>query len=948
MRRETILIEEIVNNMRIKLDPLLHNKVRPLIGMHSSINIITSWIIDGSLHAADILTIWGMAGIGKTSLAKYIYELHFHVFERSSFIEDIGRRSMQQVNAFLDLQKNLLEDIQKRHLSKLHDVNLGTVNIEKTLLRKRTLLVLDGIDNFEQLDLLVGTIGFHPGSKIIKTTQDGSLTEKSGLFNMNVVPKHTKHLLEGLNEIESLQLLSQHAFKCNAPKKGYKEMSQKVVKHCGGHPLALKVLGSSLFNEDVSAWEDIVDLLKKELNADIQKVLRITYDSLRSENDKELFKHIACFFVGKDREFTEMILKECGFRTNFGLSKLINRCLITVGPRNELTMHQLLQDMGKDLVRQESPTKPWKRSRLWRHEESYDVLKQEKGTTKIQGLVLDIKMIENDTSHGTSTCLEDNFADDLHNKFGVFPLLHWFCKLLSKIWCLFAWFFQFCFSHGNKFEIKTNAFSKMDQLRMLQLNYVQLHGSYKYLPKGLRWLSMHGFPSSYIPLDLQMENMVVLDMSYSNLQKLWKKPKLLPSLKMLNVSFCKFVRIGDFSWLPELERLILAGCGSLIEVCESIGQCKKLVLLDLSYCIKLKRLPRSMGKLKKLRILSIDGCTNLCEFPREISDIESLQVLNASNISIHSQASTRAIVDVVPSSLKSFSVLFSHSLVRLSLRDSNFFDGSIPVDLRSLSELKVVHLCRTPITSLNVENLSRLEVLCMRSCHSLKSVSCIPSTIVYLDACDCPSLGKIKSHSVMQQKIKSLSSLSMTEIERMRKVESLAQVNEKVLRNLGWNDLEDVKNQEVHILDGFRWGKPTKLPVQMLYEFGVFSILFQGRKIPKWFSHRSKGSSISLIVPSSPNKLRGLNVGYVYAYSQHDVWNEEYRTKNQRWIHNAYFRALNVAEDEESIVCARHFMIAKNEMGVGDEITIDIQLHERNDASVTQCGISLVYDDGDN
>ncbi|GKA95730.1 TMV resistance protein N-like protein, partial [Tanacetum coccineum] len=134
--------------------------------MLSSINTITSWLKDGSTHTADILTIWGMACIEKTSLAKYIYQRHYCDFARSNFIEDIERRC--------------------------------TLKIEKALLRSRTLLVLDGIDNFEQLDVLIGTLGFHPGNKIIITTTNGSLTDKFGVFNQNVLPRHMKLLLQGL------------------------------------------------------------------------------------------------------------------------------------------------------------------------------------------------------------------------------------------------------------------------------------------------------------------------------------------------------------------------------------------------------------------------------------------------------------------------------------------------------------------------------------------------------------------------------------------------------------------------------------------------------------------------------------------------------------------------------------------------------------------------------
>ncbi|KAI3781303.1 hypothetical protein L2E82_11312 [Cichorium intybus] len=96
-----------------------------------------------------------MAGIGKTTLAEHIYMLHRSEFERSSFVEDIGRRCAQQTCSQLDLQKQLL----------------GTSKIGKGLPRKKTLFVLDDVDNSDQLDILIGTKGFHPALEKAKDLQ---------------------------------------------------------------------------------------------------------------------------------------------------------------------------------------------------------------------------------------------------------------------------------------------------------------------------------------------------------------------------------------------------------------------------------------------------------------------------------------------------------------------------------------------------------------------------------------------------------------------------------------------------------------------------------------------------------------------------------------------------------------------------------------------------------
>ncbi|KAI3510916.1 hypothetical protein L1887_18055 [Cichorium endivia] len=88
------------------------------------------------------------------------------------------------------------------------------------------------------------------------------------------------------------------------------------------------------------------------------------------------------------------------------------------------------------------------------------------------------------------------------------------------------------------FELKTDVLSNMDSLMLLQLNHVQTNGSYENFPEDLRWLCMHGFPLKSIPSELPMENLVALDMSYSNIesfgiysnpQRLQKRQKLIGS-----------------------------------------------------------------------------------------------------------------------------------------------------------------------------------------------------------------------------------------------------------------------------------------------------------------------------------------------------------------------------------------------------------------------------------
>ncbi|KAJ9558877.1 hypothetical protein OSB04_013491 [Centaurea solstitialis] len=910
-RKEVGFIEEIVTKIRCRLGVLLSSPQPLIMGRDYRIKAITTWLNDESSHTGDIFTISGMGGIGKTTLAKYVYRLNCGEFQRSSFVEGIGRTCAQQYNGLLDLQKQICGDISIPSSTQARG-DAYTSKIENALAHKQVFLVLDDVGSVKQLEALLGNKGFHPGCKVIITTQDASLTERY-LLNFVVRPKHTKCLLEGLDDYESLNLLSLSAFSCNDSKEGYEDVSNKLVEYCKGHPLALEVLGKALRNKDVAQWEDYLErLLKKGPLSDIKKVFQISLDSLE-EDEKELFKHIACFYVGKDRESTEIILKACEFHTVSGIKNLVDRSLLTIGGHDKLMMHQLIQETGRDIVRQESPNRPEKRSRLWCHEESFKVLKQKKGKGNVLGLVLDMRMLEKD-------------------------------KL---------------------YELETDALSKMDNLKLLQLNYVQLKGSYKNFPEELRWLCMHGFPFYYLPPGLQLENLVGLDMSYSRLisfdmsygdaQQSKKRRKvtesgskdkpLLRSLKILNLSCCAQLHsLGGFSEFPTLERLMLSKCINLIEVCESIEQCDELEHIDLSYCNESGKLLQTIGKAKNVKILNLDGC-NLGELPIQMrDDMELQEMVEGNNFYINSQTSSSAIVKAIPRCVRSHLIYLPSSLVCLSLGDNNLSNESFPKDMSSLSMLKELYLDRNDIVSLPtcLRTLPTLEKLNLAGCHRLERLEHPPRTLKWLVFGfneDNRDGGVVFDRDMSPIKLGIAPYFTTTYhgslIEGLFKFIDMADVREGVLRSLGWTDLDFPKVQPVN----------RRSKVEMKYEFGIFRIRYMGKEMPNWISDRREGSSISFTVPSSPYSLRGLNFCFMYSAVERMNYNVGIKisniTKNLTWIYRSQV-------DFECTIYLSHWMFGKNEMEDGDQITITL---DANKVVTRECGVSFVYgedDDGKN
>ncbi|MCH91226.1 TMV resistance protein N-like, partial [Trifolium medium] len=71
-----------------------------------------------------------------------------------------------------------------------------------------------------------------------------------------------------------------------------------------------------------------------------------------------------------------------------GVNVLVERSLVTIDDRNRVRMHDLLRDMGREIIRKKSPKEPEERSRLWFDKDVLDVLSEETGTKTVEGLTL--------------------------------------------------------------------------------------------------------------------------------------------------------------------------------------------------------------------------------------------------------------------------------------------------------------------------------------------------------------------------------------------------------------------------------------------------------------------------------------------------------------------------------------------------------------------------------
>ncbi|GAY68373.1 hypothetical protein CUMW_263630, partial [Citrus unshiu] len=193
-----------------------------------------------------VIPIVGMGGIGKTTLAREVY--NDKAVEDSKF--DVKAWvCVSDVFDVLGISKALLESITRRPclLNSLNDVQ---VELKAAVDKKRFLLVLDDVWNEDYslwVDLKAPFLGAAPNSKMIVTTRNSSVAS-----TMRPIDRHHTQFkyydLKSLLDDDCWSIFINHAFESTdlSAHRISESFREKVVGKCGGLPLAAKTLGGLL------------------------------------------------------------------------------------------------------------------------------------------------------------------------------------------------------------------------------------------------------------------------------------------------------------------------------------------------------------------------------------------------------------------------------------------------------------------------------------------------------------------------------------------------------------------------------------------------------------------------------------------------------------------------------------------------------------------------------
>nr|GEV49978.1 hypothetical protein [Tanacetum cinerariifolium] len=699
---ESMVIKRIVDTIFGGLFPLNSDIDEGLVGMRAHLQDLISQLEMGS-RGVRMVGIWGLGGVGKTTLATSVYMKLMPHFKSHCIIENIREESHK--SGLKKLQGDILSALYKTKIE-VYSVAEGKSKIKSMLCHSNVLVILDDVDDLVQLEALAGSPDwFGDGSRIIITTRDEHLLRKHKVDHVSPVRL--------LSRDEAIWLFNSHAYNNEKHVKDYEKLSLQVVSYADGLPLALKVLGSFLYDKDADEWMSTMDRLRDIPESEIVDKLKISYDGLK-DVEKELFLDIACFFRGTWKRDTMEIFDACGFYPEIGIKVLIQKSLITI-EYGKFGMHDLIQEMGHYIVRREHPNNPEKHSRVWKHAE-------------VNNMCFGDGTVENDQIEAIE------FGDDIQRPQSIMLI------------------------------------SKMKKLRWLRLGMVKHYEGNGEAPNCLS-NELRGSnrvdQNPAVQSGLNCSKNPAYD-GPANTPVRGSTGRHLPQLKVLQLLHLdSLVSTPDFNGLPRLETLLLLNCGELEEIHPSLGNHTSLKSVRVSNCNKLKMFP-TIVRMEQLESLHIIYCKSLV-FPEIQANMECLVKLDVSYIQIDALLSsigerctnliylrlyccfnlnsTQVKFDGLKC-LKEFicskgpdqkipsPLPLTRSLRKLDLRSCHFKDGEIPSDIGELSNLQDLNLSNNNFSKLHfsLSQLTRLKLLNLHHCKRLVKLPELPSSIAILVA----------------------------------------------------------------------------------------------------------------------------------------------------------------------------------------------------------------------
>ncbi|KAH0634425.1 hypothetical protein KY284_037211 [Solanum tuberosum] len=689
------------NNDCIPLDQrrlFLHADETEVIGLDNDFKMLQDKLLDQDLPYG-VVSIVGMPGLGKTTLAKKLFRHVRHQFECSGLVYVSQQPRAGEILHDIAKQVGLMEEERKENLEG---------NLRSPLKIKRYVILLDDIwdvEIWDDLKLVLPECDSKIGSRIIITSRNSNVGRYiGGDFSI--------HVLQPLDSENSFELFTKKIFTfdnnnnwANASP-DLVDIGRSIVGRCGGIPLAIVVPAGMLRARERTehAWNRVLDSMGHKVQGGCGKVLALSY------NDLPIALRPCFLYFGLFPEDHEI----CAFDlTNMWIAEK----LIVVNSGNRRKAESLVEDVLNDLV-------------------SRNLIQVAKRT--YGGRISSCRI--HDLLH--SLCVElgkeSNFFHTEHNAFGdpgnVARLrritfysdnnaMNEFFSLNPKPTKLRA---LFCFTKDRCI------FSQMAHLnfKLLQVLVVVTSNDDFWIVSipstfgsmsCLRYLRLVGNIDGKLPNSIvKLKCLETLDIGYSNIGLpigVWESKQLrhlhYDGSKQASNGWCSISR-NIFSLPPNNVQTLMWMDDKFFEprLLHRLINLRKLGIMNVSYStIKklstLSPVPKALEVLKLIFSLGTSEQINLSSYP--------------SIVKLYLFASLGMPLNV--------SEPFPPNLVKLTLRNFDV-DGHVVTVLKKLPKLRILkmvrceHIMETKMDLSGGDSFPQLEVLHIQGSHGLSEVTC--------------------------------------------------------------------------------------------------------------------------------------------------------------------------------------------------------------------------------
>ncbi|KAA8536806.1 hypothetical protein F0562_029284 [Nyssa sinensis] len=545
--------------------------------------------------------IYGMAGVGKTTLATHIHNL---LLEES---KNIFWVTVSDGCSIRKLQDMIAKTVLKQDLTNEHDKRKRAAELSRALRKRdKCVLILDDVwDSFPLED--VGICRKENGCKLILTTRFSNVCGRMACDkNIEVV---------SLPEEEAWDLFKDTLGHGLALSPNIEKVALSVAKRCAGLPLGIVTMAGSMRGvNDIHEWRNVLEELESRITGqrDMQNkvfpLLKLSYDRLDAElqrcflyctlypEDEKIERNeLITFFIVEgiiDRKKTMQAKFDKGHSL---LNKLEHACLLescknSRGERS-VKMHDLTREMALEI------TKVSPRFMVAAGHEKQDGL----------GWMEDLEKVS------LMRCII-NFPE------GMSPR----CPKLSTLLC----------SHNHDLmEIPHSFFVHMPALRVLDLSdtkICELPNSILNLENLTGLFLKDCILLKYVPPLGNLMVLQVLNLSRTSIEEVPQGMQRLTGLTSFFLEYCYELKyVPPLGNLTALQVLNLSGT-SIEEVPQGMERLTSLTGLFLENCAQLKYVP-PLGNLTALQVLNLSG-TSIEEVPQGMEMLVNLNHLYIENM----------------------------------------------------------------------------------------------------------------------------------------------------------------------------------------------------------------------------------------------------------------------------------------------------------------------------